>query len=290
MGHIEVFAKPEVVIGSEAAVGEGPVWDHRTERLCWVDITKGLLFENDLVSREQRTSNLDMMVGAIAPRAEKEGFAVAVADGFGFWDHGELTIVDLVLPEYYRRMNDAKCDSSGRLWAGSTHMDLLPDAGFLHRWDGGSASMEIAGGFTLPNGIGWSPDDGVMYLVDSMKHQLLQAVYHAEEGEVEVFTQLCAIDSGLPDGLAIDADGCIWLAIWGGSEVRRYNPVGELVGIVPMPVSQPSSCAFGEDGTLFITSARAGLSIEELEQQPQAGSVFALSTTTRGVQVHPFKG
>lgn len=290
MGHIEAFAQPDIVIESEAAVGEGPVWDHRTGRLCWVDLTNGLLFENDLASGEQRRSNLDMMIGAIAPRAEEEGFAVAVADGFGFWNQGELTIVDLALPEPYRRMNDAKCDSFGRLWAGSTHMDLLSGAGILHRWDGEDPNMEVAGGFTLPNGIGWSPTDDVMYLVDSMRHQILRTAYHAEEGEVDEFTQLCAIESGLPDGLAIDADGCIWLAIWGGSEVRRYNPVGDLVGIVPMPVSQPSSCAFSEDGTLFITSARAGLSIEDLEKQPHAGSVFALPTTTRGVPVHPFEG
>lgn len=290
MGTVQVFAQPDVVIQAQATVGEGPVWDHRTNRLCWVDIDRGLLFESDLADGSQNTSSLGTMVGAVAPRQEADGFAVAVAEGFGFWAGKELAIVDRVLPEPHRRMNDAKCDSLGRLWAGSTHMEFVPGVGALHRWDGTGPSVEMSRGFTLPNGLGWSPEDTTMYLADSMTNQLLSAAYRSDEGETDDFAPLCSIDSGLPDGLAIDVDGFIWLAIWGGWEVRRYSPVGELAGVVPMPVSQPSSCAFGEDGTLYITSARAGIAPDELGKQLHAGSVFALATTTRGVPVHPFAG
>ena len=99
---------------------------------------------------------------------------------------------------------------------------------------------------------------------------------------------LCRVDPALPDGLAVDVDGSLWIAVWGGSEVRRYDSAGHLTGTVAMPVTQPSSCAFGDDGTLYITSARTGLTAEDLQSQPHAGSVFALATATRGVPIHAF--
>lgn len=290
MGYVKVFAQPDVVVEAGAAVGEGPVWDRRSGRLCWVDIDNGLLFENDLAVGDQLCTSVDTLLGAVAPRAEKEGFAVAVSEGLGFLVGGELEITDPVLPEPYRRMNDAKCDSHGRLWAGSTHLNFLPSVGALHRWDGRTPSVQMASGFSLPNGIGWNPEDTVMYLVDSMANRLLSAPYRGEEGEVGEFTELCAVRPGVPDGLAVDQDGFIWLAVWGGSEVRRYSSSGELVGKVPLPVEQPSSCAFADDGTLYITSASAGIPQLSLDRQPLAGSVFALSTNTRGVPVHAFEG
>ncbi len=283
---VEVFPQPDVLIAAEAAVGEGPVIDPRTGRLCWIDILGGLLYENDLAAGTQHVATLGTIVGAVAPRRDAEGFAVAVAEGFGFWSDGRLTVDDPVLPEPHRRFNDAKCDSRGRLWAGSTHMEFVPGVGALHRWDGRSPSVTVANGFTLPNGLGWNAQDTTMYLIDSMTSTVLAAPYDADEGRIGELTPLCRVDPGLPDGLAVDVDGSLWVAVWGGSEVRRYSAAGELTGVVPMPVTQPSSCAFGDDGTLFITSARHGLTVEE----PHAGSVFALATATRGVPVHTFAG
>lgn len=288
MANPEILPAPDVIVTAEAEVGEGPVWDLRSDRLCWVDLLCGLIVENDLAAGEQTVSSLGTLVGAVAPRRDGGGFAVAVSQGFGLWVDDHLTIVDAVLPEPYRRMNDAKCDSRGRLWAGSTHLNFMPGGGALHRWDGEMPSAVMADGFTLPNGIGWSPDDATMYLVDSVEHQLLTASFHADEGTIGTFSPLCSIQSGLPDGLAVDVDGFVWLAVWGGSELHRYSPVGELVAVVPLPVTQPSSCAFGDDGTLYITSARSGLSPADLERQPHAGSVFALASGTTGVPVAEF--
>jgi sugar lactone lactonase YvrE len=288
-GRVEVLPAPDVLIVAEAQVGEGPVVDARTGRLCWVDLVQGVIYEHELEDRRQVTAAaVDTMVGAIAPRVGGDGFAAAVADGFGYYASGRLTISDRVLPEPHRRMNDAKCDSAGRLWAGSTHMEFVPGGGVLHRWDGSSPSVTVAEGFTLPNGLGWNLDDTRMYLVDSMTNHLLSAVYDADEGLIGEFTPLCRIEPGLPDGLAVDVDGCVWVAVWSGAELRRFDQAGNLTGIVPMPVTQPSSCAFGPDGTLFITSAREGLSPQELAAQPHAGSVFALATNTRGVAVRAF--
>jgi sugar lactone lactonase YvrE len=282
------YPRPDVVVQARATVGEGPVFDDRTGWLCWVDIDQGMLFENDLLSGDQRRWSVDTMLGAAAPRAVEPGFAVAVSEGLGLLVDGALQILDPVLPEPHRRMNDAKCDSRGRLWAGSTHMEFTPGVGALHRWNGREPSTVVAGGFSLPNGLGWNAEDTVMYLADSMTHQLLAAPYSAEDGEVGRFSELCTLDAGLPDGLAVDVDGCVWVAIWGGFVVHRYDAQGRLVGRVPMPVEKPSSCAFGDDGTLYITSATADIGQAALAEQPLAGSVFAVGTDTQGVPVRPF--
>jgi sugar lactone lactonase YvrE len=284
------LGRPEVVVHARATVGEGPVWDPRTGRLCWVDIVEGVLFESDLDSGEQSESAMSTMLGAAVPRACRDGFAVAVSDGFGMFTENGLRLVDPVLPEPSRRMNDAKCDSHGRLWAGSTRLDFTPGGGALHRWEEGESSTVVESGFTLPNGMGWSPDDATMYLIDSVEHTVLAADYRAEDGWVGAFHPAFQVDGGLPDGMCVDLDGGLWIAIWGGSEVRRYSPRGELLARVPMPVEKPSSCCFGDDGTLYITSASAGIPQPELAAQPLAGSVFAVSTSARGVSVRSFGG
>jgi sugar lactone lactonase YvrE len=285
---MDVFPMPDLLIEAQAEVGEGPVTDHRSGRLVWVDILRGLIHEDDLSTGAQLTTRIEGLLGAAAPRAEADGFAVAVSDGLGYCVEGALTLTDRVLPEPSLRMNDAKCDSRGRLWAGSTHLEFREGAGRLHRWDGTSSSVVMSEGLTLPNGLGWSPDDTTMYLVDSMSHRLLQASYDADDGVVGEFSVLCLVEPGLPDGLTVDQDGNIWVAAWSAGEIRRVSPSGEVSAIVPMPVTQPTSCSFGPDGTLYITSARSGLTPEELKHQPLAGSVFALATRTLGVPERPF--
>ncbi|MCC6854993.1 MAG: SMP-30/gluconolactonase/LRE family protein [Microbacteriaceae bacterium] len=285
---VETMSSPDVLIPSDAAVGEGPVFDPKTGHLLWVDILRGAIHESDIASGATRTMTFDTLVGAVAPREAAEGFAVAVSEGFGIVSSGTLEIIDAVLPDPDHRMNDAKVDRLGRLWAGSAHMDYLPGEGALHRWDGIGPSEVMTSGLILPNGIGWTADDSLMFLVDSFAQTLFAASFDVDDGAVGEFHAVAQIDSGLPDGLAVDVDGCVWVAIWGGSEVRRYSPTGVLLARVPMPVSQPSSCAFSEDGTLVITSARTDLSDTQLLEEPHAGSVFALSTGTRGVPVSAF--
>ena len=279
----------EVVVRARADVGEGPVLDPRSGRLCWVDLTQGVLYESD--PRGESTSvAVPTMLGAVAPRQAAEGFAVAISEGFGYLVDGTLEVADPVLRDPRQRMNDAKCDSRGRLWAGSTEMTFAEGQGALHCWEGGTSSRVVATGFTLPNGLGWDADGATMFLADSERHVLLRADFDADLGAVGSFTPMATVEDGLPDGLAVDIDGCLWVAVWGASEVRRYDPNGKVVGCIDLPVTQPSSCAFAEDGSLFITSAAAGLTPRQLQEQPLAGSVFAVATTTRGVPVAGFAG
>jgi sugar lactone lactonase YvrE len=286
---VERLPAPDVVVRARAQVGEGPVFDARTGRLCWVDINNRTLFENDLGTGDQTETDVGVVLGAAAPRASEPGFAVAVADGLGFWE-GKLDLREPVIVEPNLRMNDAKCDSRGRLWAGSTEIAFQQGRGVLHRWDGRGPSVAVRAGFSLPNGIGWTVEDDTIFFADTFAYVLYRADFDADEGEIGPFSVHCSFGEEWPDGLAVDVDGCVWIAFWGSWEVRRYNPAGEVVAVVPMPVAQPSSCAFGPDGTLYITSACAGLSEEELVSQPLAGSVFAVATSTRGVPVHPFAG
>jgi sugar lactone lactonase YvrE len=284
----ERLSVPDVVVRARAEVGEGPVFDARSGRLCWVDINNRTLFETDLRTGDQTETDVGLVLGAAVPREREEGFAVAVADGLGLWT-GTLDLQQPVLPEPHRRMNDAKCDSRGRLWAGSTHVAFEPGQGALHCWDGRGPSRVVWDGFVLPNGIGWTAEDDTMFFADTFAYRLYRADFDADEGELAPFSVHCAFGAHeWPDGLAVDVDGCVWVAFWGSSEVRRISPSGEVIAVVPMPVKQPSSCAFGDDGTLYITSASAGLSEEELVQQPLAGSVFAVATSTHGVPVHAF--
>ncbi|GAA3641301.1 hypothetical protein GCM10022200_26350 [Microbacterium awajiense] len=276
------------IVRATARVGEGPVVDPRTGELCWVDILAGALLQSDLDAGATERWDFDTYLGAIAPRASHPGFAVAASEGFGYAVAGELVIEDPVLPDPDLRMNDAKCDPLGRLWAGSNHLAFAEGRGSLHRWDGRTSSTVIRRGLTLPNGLGWSADARTMFLIDSMAGVVMRAPFDVDDGGVGEFEPFVTVDEGLPDGLAVDQEDCVWVAVWGASAVHRYDTAGRLAQTVRMPVSQPSSCAFAADGALFVTSARDGLTPEQLEREPLAGSVFAVDTDTRGVPIAAF--
>jgi len=281
---MQVLPTPDVFVPGRATVGEGPVVDDRSGELVWVDIPAGELHRVLLDGGAQRTTGIGMSLGAVAVR-ERGGYVAAVRDGLGFIDDDGLSLAQPVLPRPECRMNDAKCDRAGRFWAGTTTMDFQPGRGTVVCWDPNAGVRTALDRLTLPNGLGWSPDDATFYLADSMEHIVLSARFDRDSGTLGEPRRLFDVDDGLPDGLCVDDEGHIWLAVWGAGEVRRYDPLGRAVAVVRLPVSQPSSCAFGPDGTLYITSAAEGRDAE-----PLAGSVFALPTAYRGAPVGSFGG
>ena len=279
--------KPELLLPASAEVGEGPIF--LGDSLLWIDIPAGKIFRTYLQDLETETSTLGISVGAVAPFETGENLAVACKEGFAVWDGANLDIRDPFLGDSNYRMNDAKCDALGRYWGGSCQMDFETGKGKLHRWEGGKQNKVMVEKLSLPNGIGWNSDNSLMYLADSMAKKVYVSDFDLSDDFVPNFRELISIDSGVPDGLAVDMEGCIWLAVWGGSRVTKISPQGKILQEHHFPVTQPSCCAFGSDGTLFVTSARAGISETDLLKQPLAGSLFTLSTDTSGVSVSGFK-
>lgn len=282
----------EPVVAATAEVGEGPLWDERAGRLLWVDIPAGTLHRSHPATGSDVALQTGAMLGAVALRTGGDGWAAAVQDGFALIAaDGAATPTHSVCAAPDRRMNDAKVDPAGRFWGGSTAMDPVAGAGELHCWAGDRATT-VWSGLALPNGLGWSPDGSRFYLADSVDGVVWAASFDVASGALGARRELLRVEAaeGLPDGLCVDLDGCIWLALWGGRQVRRLAPDGRLLAVVDVPVSQPSSCALAPDGTLFVTSARAGLDAATLAREPHAGSVFALDAGVGPVPVAPFAG
>lgn len=279
---------PELLLERDANTGEGPVFDG--DFLHWVDIPKGLIHKTDLRSLMTESISLKVSIGAAVPIESSDGYAVAYKGGFASVENGALNPINPFLTDPEYRMNDAKCDARGRLWGGSCHIKFNPGQGKLHRWDGGDSNHVMVENLALPNGLGWNNENTLIYLADSMAKKVFVSDFDLADDFVPQFRELITIETGVPDGLAIDNEGCIWLALWGGSRVVKISPQGVIISEHHFPVAQPSSCAFGSDGTLFVTSARAGLSESDLAEQPLAGSLFTLTTNTSGVPVSKFKG
>ena len=280
-------AKPELLLQGAAEVGEGPIF--LGDSLLWVDIPAGKVYKTNLASLDTETTTFDLPIGAVAPCENSENLALASKDGFALWSDGTLDIRDPFLLGRDYRMNDAKCDARGRFWGGSCQLDFQPGKGKLHRWEGGNSGTIMVESMSLPNGIGWNSDNTLMYLADSITKKVYVSEFDLADDFKPNFRELVSIDEGVPDGLAVDMDGCIWLAVWGGSRISKISPQGKIIEDHHFPVSQPSSCAFGSDGTLYVTSATAGISEADLMKQPLAGSLFTLATTTTGVPVSKFR-
>ena len=281
----------EVLLEFDAAVGEGPVWSAPRRELSWVDITAGNWHRTSVDTGATRTVNLPTMIGAISPALDG-GWVAAGTEGFvALNDDGQVRRRLHVLPEPRVRMNDAKCDSVGRLWSGSNAIDFSTGRGRIHRLDGDWSSHVLVHGMTLPNGLGFSPDDRRFYLIDSLTHILFEFDFDRDDGAITNQRVLVEWESGLiPDGACVDADGGIWVALWGSGVVQRYSASGVLIGELACPVGQPSSCAFLDGTSLVITSARQGMGDAQLEAEPLAGSLFVADVGVEGVPVAPFSG
>lgn len=279
----------DVVVPARSRVGEGPVW--HDGHLHWVDILAGRVSVSDLASGETATVTVPTWVGATVPMAEG-GLLAATREGFATVIDGRLDTVAGFLP-YGIRMNDAKCDPQGRFWAGSCAEDFTRGAGALHRLDSDWTVDTVLDGLTQPNGLGWSPDVSTFYLVDTQDLAVYAYPFDAvtgDLGEPRVLISFDAERDGYPDGLAVDAEGCLWIAMWGGSAVLNVSPEGEILRKVSMPVAQPSSCAFvGPDlADLCVTSASEGL---EAVDGSLDGSVFRLrGLGVAGLPVATFAG
>ncbi|WP_308466111.1 SMP-30/gluconolactonase/LRE family protein [Rathayibacter soli] len=282
----------DIVVSRRAECGEGPYWHAPTNTVYWVDIPLGEILSTNLSTGLTAVVTYPEMVGAVAPKASG-GVVAAVASGFvGLDDLGKVTHrVDCI--EDGIRMNDAKSDPAGRYWAGSCAMDFRDTAGGLWRLDENWNAALVVPGLTQPNGMGWSPDGSLFYLVETQAKQILSFPFEPGTSTLDPTpTVLVGPEnfSGYPDGLAVDARGHLWVAEFAGHAIREFAPDGELLRTVALPTAQPTSCAFigPQLDQLWVTSAAAQL---DSADDPDAGSVFAIhGHGTTGLAVSIFGG
>jgi sugar lactone lactonase YvrE len=282
-------ASLEVAYRAPSVTGEGPVWDDARGTLWWVDIPAGLVHRFDPRRGTDRVTEVGSSVGALALRGDGS-LLLALADRLAGLDptDGRLeTLLPLPPGPGPLRCNDGKPDRAGRFWVGRMALDARPAAGSLLRVDAGLRATAVLTGLSIPNGVGWSPDGRTMYYVDSTWLEVRAFPFEPADGSLGPPRTLAAFpdDGSVPDGLAVDAEGRLWVARWGAGCVVRLGPDGALLDRVDLPVSQPSSCAFGGDdlAELYITSAREDLGPERLAAEPLAGSLFRCRPGVRGL-------
>ncbi len=275
-------------------LGECPVWHAHEQALYFVDATAPAIhrLEGDGTFR---TWPLPAPIGSFAFRA-KGGAVLALGPGFALFDFATGRLDWIARPEADQpenRFNDGAVDPAGRFWAGSMHATTREATASLYRLDADRRVTRVLDGIRVANGIGWSPDGRTLYFTDSPTRCIFAFDVDAT-GAVSrrrVFARL-ADDAGYPDGLTVDAEGCVWSAHWRGARISRYRPDGGLERAIAMPVDRPTSLAFGGSdlGTLYITSARAGLSAEARTEQPLAGALFACRPGVRGLPARFYTG
>lgn len=288
--------KADLVLDVRCGLGEGPVWDERAGKLYWVDIMAGRVRRWAPGTERVETMETGEPVGAAALR-EDGGLVLALQSGFALAETfggamDRRASYEGASPDL--RMNDGKCDAAGRFWAGTMAFDFRPGAGALYRLDPDRTVTRVLDGVTISNGMDWTADGARMYYIDTLRRTIDVFDFDAERGLISGRRTVVAVpeDAGLPDGMTLDEEGRIWVALWGGSAVRCYSAEGKLLEVVEVPASQTTSCCFGgEDlGVLYITSARDGLSEEQLTREPGAGGVFAVRCGARGRAARRFAG
>ncbi len=257
-----------------AELGEGPFWDPRTGRLGLVDIVTGRLYSGGSDGSLELQVELDTQLGAALPADEDGQFLLACREGFRvLGEDGSIQPYLSVLDDRPDlRFNDAKTDPSGRVLAGTLSLAGEPGQAALYRLTAAPEAIALVSGVGLSNGLGWSPAGDLLYYVDTLADAVYRYPYDLQSGDVgpaETFARAAE-----PDGMCVDSDGGVWLALWGSGLVHRYAPDGRLDTIVELPVPHATSCAFF-DGTLIVTTARASRP-DGSASAPHAGDVFAV--------------
>jgi D-xylonolactonase len=284
-----------ITASARAVLGEGPLWDERTQTLYWVDIDRGEIHHCLADGTGHGVIAVGQSIGCIALRRDRPGLVAGL--------EREVALVDLIsghavpVAAFDRhparnRANDGKCDAHGRFWIGTYDRDGGRN-GWLYRLDEEYKLTRMAGPFICVNGPAFSPAGDEAYCVDSYGRTVYR--YGVSPGgdlsTPRIFTRFEAPEWGYPDGLTCDAEGCLWIAHWGGSRVSRFSPAGELLDSIPLPVTQPTSCTFGgpDMRRLFITSASVGLNAAGNANGP-AGAVFGIDLDVGGLPPAQFGG
>jgi sugar lactone lactonase YvrE len=280
--------EPVVIVNTQASLGESPLWSSQENVLYWLDCLKPAIHCFNPLTKETKSTHLDQTVTSIALYSPGR-LLVTVEQGYAFANltTGQLELFGNPYANLDVIFNDGICDRKGRFWSGTAAKDWSSPLGILYQLTNDLSFKPMDKNFILSNGLGFSPDDNYLYFIDSLAHTIYRYDFDLDSGIITNRINFITIpnEEGLPDGMTIDADGFLWVALWDGWSVNRYNPEGKKVATIKLPIPRPTSVTFGnkELTTLYITSAQMGLSDEQLQQSPFSGSLFALETEFRGL-------
>ena len=288
-----VLHQPVLVLDARAVLAEGPLWDPRAEVLWWTDLPRGELHRFDPASGEDTFTAYPAPLTAIALRAAGGLLLALGAEVVSVEQPGAepSTVAKLPMPSEQHRLNDGRVDRHGRFWIGSMHSQERATSA-LHRIGTDGTAVQVLDGASISNGIDWSPDGTRAYYADSPTREVAVLDVADPQGPVRRIGTLAAISDAEPDGLTVDAEGGVWVALWGGHAVHRYLQDGTLDAVVPLPVAKVTSCTFGGPGlrTLYITTASRELTEAERAEQPLAGGLFSCEPGVAGLPAHSFGG
>jgi len=278
----------ELVLDARAELAEGPCWLAERGLLVWVDITAGLVHLFNPATGADRALEVGQPVGAAVPTDDGR-LALAVRDGLALLDLDRAEVELIVEVERDltgNRMNDGKADPAGRVWAGTMALDMRAGAGALYRLDAERNVEVMVPGVSISNGLGWSPDGRLMYYIDSPQGRVDVFDFDTTSGSIANRRPFTQVKGGDPDGMAVDAGGGLWVAIWGGGKVLHFLPDATLSDEIQLPASRVTSCCFGgpELKDLYITTAWQGMTEDERAREPLAGGIFR---SRPGVQGQP---
>lgn len=289
--------KAECVLSIPAVLGEGPCWLDDQRVLVWVDIESSQVCRFDPATGLNRSWTMPSHTGSAVPTLRGD-LLVSTQQGFFRLDPDTGAQTFIVDPERDlpgNRFNDGKCDPQGRFWAGTISYDRTPGAASLYRLDAQLRVTRMLDNVTTSNGMAWSNDGRTMYYIDTPTRRVDAFDFDPQQGTIANRRTVIAVPESLgkPDGMTIDRDGMLWVALWGGYCVSRWDPLrGELIGKVEVAAERTSSCCFGgpELRHLYITTARTGLDAQAIARQPLAGCLFCAEVDAQGRPCSRFAG
>jgi sugar lactone lactonase YvrE len=292
-----VYYKSLLALQKNSRLGEGIFWHSEHKKIYWIDIENMEVHRFDPETLDADMWNVGKRVGCIVPSANDKIVCAL---------QGEIAELDLLTGKTKKlldiekelpgnRCNDGNVDLNGRLWIGTMSVnEEQKEKGSLYRIGPDLIARKMVEKLSISNGIGWSPNDDEMYLIDTPDKRLLAFRYDAASGNItnERRVDFFPGTGGFPDGMCMDTDGMLWIAFWGGKRIGRFDPAtGDQLAEVEVPAVNITSCCFGDDDlqTLYIITARQGMSEEELKEYPLSGSIFKCKPGVGGVRMNSFK-
>jgi sugar lactone lactonase YvrE len=279
----------QVAFRSADELGECPVWDERQHVLYRVDALDGAVLRLDIDTGIERRFDVGRRVGCLVLQEDGDGLLLGLQEGFGALNlaTGAVEVLCDVGHDVARmQLNDGACDPAGRFFAGSIARDAAPGSGILYRYRPPHEAHPVLTGIGVSNGMAWDRTGTTFYLIDSLERRVDRFRYdplRATVSDRRPAFDLAMFD-GIPDGMEVDADDCLWVTFWRGGAVRRFTPDGQLLDAITLPVRRTTSCCLGgpDRTTLFITTARRSLRSAD-DPEPLGGAVFAATVDVPGV-------